>query len=69
MVNLKRGTFTHTRTGSQKVHLKSHAPTGLPINAYGPQWIESREALYLDHVLCPQMERQYDFSHSSDVFA
>jgi hypothetical protein len=31
-------------------------------------WIESREPLYLDHVLCPRKE-QYDFIHSSDVFA
>jgi hypothetical protein len=65
----KRGAFPHIRTRSLKVHLKSHAPTGLPINAYDPQWIESRESLYLNHVLCPQMEQRYDFMHSSDVFA
>jgi hypothetical protein len=65
----KRGAFPHIRTGSQRVHLKSHAPTGLPINTYDPQWIESREPLYLNHVLCPQMEQRYDFTHSSDVFA
>jgi len=64
----KRGAFPHIRSGSQKVHPKSHAPMGLPINAYDPQWIESWERLYLDHVLCPQVER-YDFIHSSDVFA
>jgi hypothetical protein len=65
----KRGAFPHIRTESQKVHLKSHAPRGLPINAYDPRWIESRETLYLDHVLCPQWEQQYNFMHSSDVFA
>ena len=64
----KRGAFPHIRSGSQKVHSKSHAPTGLPINAYDPRWIAGRERLYLDHVLCPQME-EYDFMHSSDVFA
>jgi hypothetical protein len=64
----KRGAFPHIRAGSQKVHRKSHAPKGLPINAYDPRWIESREPLYLDHVLCPRKE-QYDFIHSSDVFA
>jgi hypothetical protein len=64
----KRGAFPHIRTGSQKVHPKSHAPTGLPINAYDPRWIESRGSLYLDHVLHPQME-EYNFIHSSDVFA
>jgi len=65
----KRGTFPHIRARSQKVHRKSHVPTGLPIDTYDPKWIESRECLYLDHVLCPQREQRYDFIHSSDVFA
>jgi hypothetical protein len=64
----KRGAFPHIRSWSQKVHSKSHAPSSLPINAYDPQWIEGRERFYLDHVLYPQME-EYDFTHSSDVFA
>ena len=53
----KCGAFPHIYTGSQKVHWKSHAPIGLPINAYDPKWIESREPLYLNHVLCPQREQ------------
>jgi hypothetical protein len=64
----KRGTFPHIRAGSQRVHKKVHAPPGLPINAYDPKWLESREPLYLNHVLCPQME-QYNFNHPSDVIA
>ena len=39
----KRSAFPHIRTWSQKVRLKSHAPTGLPINAYDP-----RRVLYSD---------------------
>src|SRR6266576_374651 len=56
----KHGAFPHICTWSQKVHWKSHVPTGLPINAYDPNWIKSRESLYLDHVLCPQREQQYN---------
>ena len=65
----KCGAFPYLHARSRKEHLKSHVPTGLPINAYDPKWIESREPLYLNHVLCPQMEQQYDFTHSSNVFA
>jgi hypothetical protein len=64
----KRGAFPHIRLGSQKVHKKAHAPTCLPINAYNPTWLDSREPLYLKHVLCPKME-QYNFNHSSNVIA
>lgn len=64
----KHGAFTHSRTGSQRVHQKSHVPKGLPINAYDPEWIESRSLLYLDHVLCPQRDQRYNFVHSSDMF-
>jgi hypothetical protein len=62
----KRGAFPHIRIGSQKVHKKVHVPTGLPINAYDPRWLEGREELYVKHVLCPKMEK-YPFTHSSDV--
>lgn len=65
----KRSAFPHIRTGSLKVHLKEYAPKGLPINAYDPKWIESREPFYVNHLLCPQMEQRYDFMHSSNVFA
>ena len=41
-------------------------PSGLPINAYDPKWLEGREALYVKHVLCPNMVK-YMFTHSSDV--
>jgi hypothetical protein len=64
----KRGAFPHIRLGSQRVHRKTHAPKYLPINAYNPTWLESREPLYLKHVLCPQME-QHNFNHPSDVIA
>ena len=64
----KRGALPHIRIGSQKIHNKLHAPTGLPINAYNPIWLESREALYLKHVLCPKAE-PYVFSHPSNVIA
>ena len=64
----KRGALPHIRIGSQKIHNKLHAPTGLPINAYNPTWLQSREALYLKHVLCPKVE-PYVFSHPSNVIA
>lgn len=64
----KRGAFTHIRAGSQKVHETGHAPSGLPINAYDPKWLDSREALYVRHVLCPK-EVPYAFDHPSDVTA
>lgn len=64
----KRGAFPHIRIGSQKVHKKVNVPSGLPINAYDPIWLEGREALYVKQVLCPNMEK-YTFSHSSDVIA
>ena len=64
----KRGAFAHIRTGSHKVHKTVHAPPRLPVNAYDPKWLESREALYVRHVLCPQ-EEPYDFGHPSDVIA
>ncbi len=63
----KRGAHPHLRVGSRRVHQKSHAPTGLPINAYDPTWLDSREPLYLRYVLRPKTE-EYNFSHSSDVF-
>ncbi|KAI9436902.1 hypothetical protein H4582DRAFT_2058377 [Lactarius indigo] len=64
----KRGALPHIHVGFQKVHNKLHAPPGLPINAYNPIWLNSREVLYLKHVLCPKAE-PYTFSHSSDVIA
>jgi hypothetical protein len=64
----KRGAFPHIRTGSQKVHKKKHVPAGLPINAYDPKWLESRQEAYLKYVLCPKME-QYNFNHPLDVIA
>ena len=64
----KRGAFPHIRIGSQRVHKKARVPTGLPINAYDPKWLQSREALYVKHVLCPNMVA-YMFAHSSDVIA
>jgi hypothetical protein len=50
------------------VHNKSHAPPALPINAYDDRWLESKEPLYLDHVLCPKSE-EYNFTHSADMIA
>ena len=64
----KRGTFTHIRAGSQKICQTIHAPPRLPANAYDPQWLESRESLYVRHVLCPK-ERSYVFNHPPDVIA
>ncbi|KAH9163393.1 hypothetical protein EDB89DRAFT_1860015 [Lactarius sanguifluus] len=64
----KRGALPHIRVGSQKIHNKLHAPPGLPINAYNPIWLDSREVLYLKHVLCPK-EEPYTFGHPSDVIA
>jgi len=64
----KRGTFTHLRAGSQKICQTVHAPSYLPINAYDPKWLESRESLYLRHVLCPK-EQLYGFDHAADVIA
>jgi hypothetical protein len=64
----KRGAFTHIRAGSQKVREAVHAPSGLPINAYDPKWLDSRESLYVRHVLCPK-EEPYAFGHPSDVTA
>src|SRR6266702_3956910 len=62
----KRGALAHIRVGSQRVHKKAHAPPHLPINAYDPLWLESRETLYIKHVLYPEVQ-PYDFTHSSDV--
>lgn len=64
----KRGSFPHICIGSHRVHKKVHVPSRLPINAYDPQWIESRENLYIKHVLCPKTE-PYNFTHPSDVIA
>jgi len=61
----KRGAFPHIRTLSRKVHKMSHGPPALPINAYDRRWLESKEPLYLNHVLCPKME-EYNFVHSPD---
>jgi len=64
--NDRRGAFPHMRVGSQKIHKKMHAPPHLPVNAYNPQWLEAREALYVKHDLCPSAET-YDFNHALDV--
>ncbi|KAH9012425.1 hypothetical protein EDB85DRAFT_1877766 [Lactarius pseudohatsudake] len=64
----KHGALPHIRVGSQKIHYKLHAPPGLPINAYNPIWLDSREVLYLKHVLCPK-EEPYTFGHPSNVIA
>ena len=64
----RRGAYPHIRTGSRIVHIKSHAPPALPINAYDRRWLESKEALYLNHVLCPKAE-EYDFMHSPEEIA
>lgn len=64
----RRGAYAHIRTLSQRVHGKSDAPKCLPINAYDPKWIESREPLFLNHMLNPKRE-QYEFTHSPSVIA
>jgi hypothetical protein len=64
----KRGAFPHLRTQSRTVHEKSHAPPALPINAYDHRWLENKEDLYLNHVLCPKME-EYNFMLSPDMIA
>ena len=64
----KCGVFAHIHIGSHKAHETVHAPPGLPVNAYDSRWLESRETLYLRHMLCPQ-EELYDFSHPPDVIA
>ena len=64
----KRGAFTHIRAGSQKIRNTVHAPPYLPVNAYDPQWLESRESLYVRHVLCPK-EEPYIFNHPPEVIA
>ena len=50
----ERGALPHIHIGSQKIHNKLHAPTGLLINIYSPAWLESKDALCLKHVLCPK---------------
>jgi len=64
----RHGAFTHIRAGSQKIHQTVHAPPRLPVNAYDPKWLESRETLYVRHVLCPK-EDPYVFGHPPDVIA
>ncbi len=64
----KRGTFTHIRVGSQKIRQTSRAPPDLPLNAYDPRWLESRENLYVKHELRP-IKDPYIFNHPSDVVA
>lgn len=64
----RRGAFPHIRTGSRIVHKTPHAPSALPINAYDRRWLESKEPLYVNHVLCPKKE-EYNFMHSPDVMA
>ncbi|KAI9430424.1 hypothetical protein H4582DRAFT_2086977 [Lactarius indigo] len=64
----KRGMFTHIRAGSQKIRQTSHAPPNLPLNAYDPGWLESREGLYVKHELRP-IKDPYIFNHPSDVIA
>ncbi|KAH9037590.1 hypothetical protein EDB85DRAFT_1888287 [Lactarius pseudohatsudake] len=66
----KHGTFAHIHTGSHKVHETVHAPPHLPINAYDPKWLESRETLYLRHMLClvigpgnPRVEKGYPYPY------
>ncbi|KAI9436770.1 hypothetical protein BJY52DRAFT_1130363, partial [Lactarius psammicola] len=63
----KRGAFTHIRAGSQKIRQTVHAPPHLPVNAYDPKWLESRETLYVRHVLCPKDPHRFD--HPPDVIA
>ncbi|KAH8976613.1 hypothetical protein EDB92DRAFT_1960470 [Lactarius akahatsu] len=62
----KRGMFTHIRTGSQKVRQAQYAPPGLPVNAYDPNWLQSKTALSLKHELHPK-EYPYDFNHSPET--
>ncbi|KAH9030593.1 hypothetical protein EDB83DRAFT_2173849, partial [Lactarius deliciosus] len=62
----KRGMFTHIRTSSQKVGQAQYAPPGLPVNAYDPNWLQSKTALSLKHELHPK-EYPYDFNHSPEV--
>ncbi|KAH9022221.1 hypothetical protein EDB85DRAFT_2151902 [Lactarius pseudohatsudake] len=64
----KRGMFMHIRTGSQKVRQAQYAPPGLPVNAYDPNWLQSKTALSLKHELHPK-EYPYDFNHSPEVIA
>ncbi|KAH9014519.1 hypothetical protein EDB85DRAFT_1899170 [Lactarius pseudohatsudake] len=64
----KHGAFTHIHAGSQKIRQTVHAPPCLPVNAYDPKWLESRETLYVRHVLCPK-EDPYRFDHPPDVIA
>ena len=64
----KCGAFPHICIGSQKVHKRVQVLSGLPINAYDPKWLEGQEALYVKHMLCPNMVK-YMFAHSSDMFA
>ncbi|KAH8985900.1 hypothetical protein EDB92DRAFT_1818498 [Lactarius akahatsu] len=60
--------FDHIHAGSQKICQTVHAPPHLPVNAYDPKWLESRETLYVRHVLCPK-EDPYRFDHPPDVIA
>ncbi|KAH9176459.1 hypothetical protein EDB89DRAFT_1903238 [Lactarius sanguifluus] len=62
----KCGALPHICVAPQKIHNKLHAPPGLLINAYNPIWLDSREVLYLKHVLCPK-EEPYTFGHPSNV--
>ncbi|KAI9443031.1 hypothetical protein H4582DRAFT_1808977 [Lactarius indigo] len=64
----KRGMFTHIRAGSQKIRQTSRAPPNLPLNAYDPGWLKSREGLYVKHELHP-IKDPYIFNHPSDVIA
>ncbi|KAI9437867.1 hypothetical protein BJY52DRAFT_1129805, partial [Lactarius psammicola] len=64
----KRGKFTHIRVGSQKIRQTSRAPPDLPLSAYDPRWLESREKLYVKHELRPTKD-PYIFNHPSDVVA
>lgn len=64
----KRGMFTHIRTGSQKVRSAQYAPPDLPVNAYDPDWLQSKTPLSLKHELRPK-EYQYNFNHSPEVIA
>ncbi|KAH9029989.1 hypothetical protein EDB84DRAFT_1439212 [Lactarius hengduanensis] len=58
--------FDHIRAGSQKIRQTVHAPPHLPVIAYDPKWLKSRETLYVRHVLCPK-EDPYRFDHPPDV--
>ncbi|KAH9079134.1 hypothetical protein EDB83DRAFT_2215999, partial [Lactarius deliciosus] len=50
----KRGMFTHICTGSQKVRQVQYAPPGLPVNAYDPNWLQSKTPPFIETQVAPQ---------------